>query len=313
MEPDLALAQRAATVAFNLAVALMVGTNAAASWLRRGASDWSSGQRPRLRRAMFGALALAVPAYFAILWLEAASMAEVPVGDAYPAVQSVLTATHYGVAWTIGAAALLVAAICSAVGETGRKAAWLPPLRLAALAVVLYSRSMVSHAGAGGDVSWAVAIDWTHLVLVSLWLGEVLVAGAITLRRLPAADLADGRDRARYIEALSRTATIALAGIFATGAASAWRGLGGFENVLGNPYGTTLLIKIGLVLCAAALGGVNRFTVMPSLLAQLRKDPAAGRALSRRFALVLHIEAILLAAVLAAAAFLSSTPPPSAS
>jgi putative copper resistance protein D len=306
MESDLALAQRAATVAFNLAIALLVGANTAAWWLRRGASGWSMGLHPRLRGAMFCALALAVPAYLAILWLEAASMAEVPVGEAYPAVQSVLAATHYGFAWTIGAAALLVSAISGAVGAT-------PPLRLAALGVVLYSRSMVSHAGAGGDISWAVAVDWTHLVLISLWLGEVLVASALTLRRLPGADLADGRDRANYIEALSRTATIALAGIFATGAASAWRGLGGFEHALGNPYGTTLLIKIGLVLCAAALGGVNRFAVMPSLLAQLRKDPAAGSALSHRFALVLHIEAILLAAALVAAAFLSSTPPPTAS
>ncbi len=95
-----------------------------------------------------------------------------------------------------------------------------------------------------------------------------------------------------------------------TGAASAWRGLGGIENVAGNPYGTLLLIKVGLVAGAAALGGLNRFTVMPALLSGLGASGPSSEDMHRRFARILHIEAVILVAVLLAAAFLSSTPPP---
>lgn len=96
------------------------------------------------------------------------------------------------------------------------------------------------------------------------------------------------------------------------GVLSAWRGLGSFENVFGNPYGTTLLIKVGLVLCAAALCGLNRFVVMPKLLAQLRKPKPDGGA-NGKFALIRQLEAVILVAVLVAAAFLSSTSPLTAS
>lgn len=305
MEADLALAQRGATFVFNLAVAWLVGASAATLWLRQGRSSWASAQLARLRKTMLASALLAAAAYAAILWLEAASMAEVPVAEAFPALRSVLAATHYGVAWMIGAGALLLVALCSAM-----EGAMSQRVRVAALGVLLYSRSMVSHAGAGGDLSWAVAVDWVHLVLIGIWLGEVLVAGLLTLRAAPQGQPQEPAERARYIEALSRSATIALAGIVATGVVSALRGLGGIGNVVGNPYGTTLLVKLGLVAGAAALGGLNRFTVMPALLSQLRASGATATDAHRRFARILHIEAVLLVAVLLAAAFLSSTPPP---
>ena len=312
MEWDLALAQRAATFLFNLAVVLLVGAGAATAWLRRGASDWASGQVPRLRRTMLAWVLVAIAAHAAILWLEAAYMAEVPVAEAREAVRSVITATHYGFAWTVGAGALTIVAICSATCPAPQAAAAIEVVRAAALGVLLYSRSMVSHAGAGGDLSWALAIDWLHLVMVSIWLGEVLVAGLVTLRRPPGAKPRERVDHARYIEALSRSATVALAGIVATGAASAWRGLGSLENAVGNPYAAILLVKVGLVLAAAALGGLNRIVVMPPLLAALRKGHASDEDLHRRFGLVLRVEAVVLLAALLAAAFLSATPPPAA-
>ena len=185
---------------------------------------------------------------------------------------------------------------------------------MAALGVLLYSRSMVSHAGANGDFTLAVAIEWIHLALVSLWVGAVIVAGWLLPRQgaadVPLPDLQDNADQARYIEALSRTATIALAGIVLTGATAAWRILGDPANLAGNPYGTTLLVKLGLVLCAAALGGFNRFFVMPPLLRALRHPDQAASHARRRFTRILRIEVLVLAAALVAAAFLTSTAPP---
>lgn len=312
MEADLALAQRFVTVVLNLSMAILVGASAAHIWLRSARSAWGIGLVPRLRKVMLFAVAAAAVAYVAVLWLEAASMAEVPVSEAFPAVRSVITATHYGLAWMIGAAALLVVSFTLRIRSGVRPSAAAPLIRAAALGVLLYARSMVSHAGAAGDFTWAVLVDWVHLVLVSLWVGEVIVAGLMTLRSQPEWESKNRGECARFITSLSTSATVALVGIFITGVLSAWRGLGSFENVLGNPYGTTLLIKVGLVLCAAVLGGLNRFVVMPKLLAQLRKPKPEGGA-NGKFALILQLEAVILVAVLIAAAFLSSTSPPTAS
>ena len=305
MEPDLLTSQRVAVVVLNLTIAILVGASAAHLWLRSASSAWAGAVLPRLHTSMRACLPLALAAYIAVLWLEAASMAEVPPAGAWPAVVSVLGATHYGLAWLIGAAALVVLGLASFARPAHA-------VRILALGVFLFSRSMVSHAGAAGDFTWAVAADWIHLVLVSVWVGEVIVAGLLVLDREPAGESADRADCARYTEQLSRSATIALTGIFITGAIGAWRGLGAFENVAGNAYGATLLVKIGLVLSAAALGGVNRFVVMPGLLAGLRTPHTAGLGARRRFTTVLKVEALLLLAVLVAAAFLSSTPPPAA-
>lgn len=313
MEPDLAFVQRVAVVVLNLSVSVLVGAGAATLWLRRAGSPWAAGMLLRLHRAMLACFATAMASYIAVLWLESASMAEVPVPEAFPAVQSVITATHYGYAWMLGAVALIVAWVTTALRLRALGPGPGSVLRLAAVGLFLYSRSIVSHAGAAGDFTWAVAVDWVHLVLISVWVGEVIVAGLFTLRSEPAAGEENRVECARYVEALSTSATVALVGIFVTGVLSAWRGLGSPDQVFGTPYGTMLLIKVGLVLCAAALGGMNRFVVMPALLAQLRGTGVPEPGATRRFALVLQVEAMILLAVIVAAAILSSTPPPTAS
>ncbi len=267
---------------------------------------------PRLRTALLSGTGAAMLAYVAILWIEAASMAEVPLAEALPSVRAVITGTHFGLAWMIGAAALIVAGAASAAGARSQGATATSALRIGAIGVLLYSRSMVSHAGAAGDFTWAVAVDWVHLILISIWVGEVIVAGLITLRQLPDGTSGNRADCATYVDALSRSATFALVGIFLTGAISTWRVLESPADLFGNPYGTALLIKVGLVLFAAALGGFNRFYVMPSLLYSLRLQGQAAPADSARFARVLQLEAIVLVAVLIAAAFLTSTSPPMA-
>lgn len=313
MEPDLALVQRVLTAILTLAVATIVGAGTASVWLRSRSSAWAADMLPRLRTAMLAGAGAAIVSHLAGLWLQAAAMAEVPLPQAFPAVRSVITATHYGTAWLLGAAALAAIGLMTAPRPGAQAAGAMGVLRLAALGLFLYSRSIASHAGAAGDFTWAVAINWLHLVLASLWAGEVVVAGLITLRHAAAGEPASRADRAAYVAALSTSATLALAGIFVTGALSAWRSLGSLDKAFGNPYATILLVKVALVLCAAALGGLNRFIVMPSLIAGLRSTPGPGDAAAGKFARILQLEAVVLVAVIVAAAFLSSTPPPTAS
>lgn len=312
MALDLPAAQLGATVVLNLSLAALTGASLSDRWLRANRSQWAMRNFVSLRRICLAAVATALLACFAMLWFEAASMAEVALSEAAPAIHSVLTATHYGFAWTVGMAALTVLTVTSMLR-------WTPPhrtiadlVRLAAVGVFLYSRSMVSHAGAGGDISWAVAADWIHLVLISVWVGEVLVAGFVTLRNVTGANSQDRLERAQYTQALSNSATVALIGIFVTGILSAWRGLGSLENATGNPYATVLLLKLALVGLAAALGGLNRFHVMPRLLTGLRAPVRPSDKQEGRFVLILQIETFVLVGALILAAVLSSTSPPTA-
>ena len=81
---------------------------------------------------------------------------------------------------------------------------------------------MVSHAAAEGDFGLRILSDWVHLVFISVWVGEVFVAGLLTLAAPPTAHADDHIDGKGFIEALSTSATHALGGIVATGLGSAW-------------------------------------------------------------------------------------------
>jgi putative copper resistance protein D len=284
----------------------------AGAWLGAGGSPWASRQRDRLRTVAVGAIALALASCVALLWLEAASMAEVPVAEASEAVHTVLAATHYGTSWMVGTGALAAFACLAATGWSRGHRRITGGVCLLALGIYFYSRSVVSHAGAAGDASWAVAADWLHLALASLWVGEVLVAGLIVLRVPSGTGEPERCQRARYVQHLSTSATVALAGIVATGLFSAWRGLGTLDNASGNPYANVLLAKLVLVGLAALLGASNRFLVMPGLLAHLRSGGGTADRSERRFATILQIEATVLAGALGLAAILSSTAPPGA-
>ena len=304
---ELQTAHNLATAALNLGVALAAGCCLSAAWLGGAGSPWAVHCRARLHGLALMALAAAAVADLAVLWLQAAAMAELPLLQAGPALYAALTATHYGSAWMAGMGALAFAAGATALRR--RPALY---AALVALAVFLYSRSLLSHAAADGDISWRVAFEWLHQVLAVVWVGEVFVAGLFTLRGPTRATPLQRGEQARYVEALSTSATVALAGIVVSGLYSTWQGLGSLDNVLGNPYSNVLLVKLVLVACAALLGGFNRLLVMPSLLGALRGSGALVEHSGRRFALVLQVEAAVLAAVLAAAAVLSSTSPPSA-
>lgn len=300
------ISQLVATVMLNLALAIAVGAGMSALWLARRDSSWAAIQRDRLRRAGVASVAVALLASGALLWMKAASMAEVPMIEAGAVVWSMLTATHFGVAWIAGALALVLVAIAAAVRPPGKKSRQWMVLNLFALAAFLYTRSLVSHASADSDFGIRILIDWVHLVLISVWVGEVVNAGLLTLAAPPGARVDDRIDCERYIMALSRTATYALGGVVATGLVNAWYNVGSPGAVIGNQYGTALLFKLALVAVAVLLGGYNRFVVMPSLTAGITAP------VLRRFTLVLRVEAAVLLGVLIIAAILSSTPPPTA-
>lgn len=281
------------TTLLNLGLALLVGAAAAMAWLSHCPSSQATAVRASLPRTMLATLSAMIALGFGIMWLEAAELAEVPLAEAWPAVQA-MAETQHGRASLggLGTLGVLVATIIAGLSRRGARVAV-----YGLFALYAYSRALGGHAGASGS-ALDLVIDAMHLLLVSLWLGAVFIAAFAVLPRLR-----QSGEVAAYASHLSSVATVALAGVVATGLFNAWRALGEPAMLTASPYGTILLVKLALVGGAVTLGGYNRFVGLPAL-----DTDKAGAA--PRFVRVLRIESVLLAAALAAAAILSSTPPP---
>jgi putative copper resistance protein D len=285
------------------ALGVMLAALASVLWVRGTSSTWGQAVRCRSRRWFLSGVAVALAANALMLWLQSAVMSDGSLTEASSMVPMMVNETHFGHAWMIGIGALAVA------GAAGFIAA---PIGLVvstlATAAFAVTRSVVSHAGAQGDFSLEVATDWVHLMLTSLWVGMVFVGSFIALRQRIAV-VEDRVDSIHWISSLSDTATVALVGILLTGVAKVWWATPSVGQLIASPYAAVLLVKVVLVGCAAALGGFNKFRVMPSFARQVQT--ADGALLTgQRFARILWIEAAVLVCAVVAAAVLSGTPTP---
>jgi putative copper resistance protein D len=292
------------TMAIQGALALMIASLASMVWLRRCTSDWKLEVARVSRRAMVVGAALGCVAAGLALWLQSAAMSDDGPAGANGMLSMMLNETHYGQVWKIGAVAIVLVLALSFVPNP--KAL---PLAVLGVATFAMARAAVSHAAADGDFTVKVAIDWVHLVLVCLWVGMVLLGAFLALRR-PVRTPAQAQDAAAWVSALSETATIALVLIGLTGILKIWWATPSVEKLLASSYGAVLLVKLTLVAMAAALGGINKFRVMPRLLHELQVEHGQVSKFQCHFVRVLRIEAVVLALVVVAAAVLSSTATP---
>jgi copper resistance protein D len=292
------------TVAIQCGLALMAGGLASLLWLRQGASSWAQHVVLASRRSFMTGVVGASAASAAALWLQAAAMGDGSLSSAVAMVPMMVSETHYGHAWALGIIALLVsgAAMLASRGPG-------LPLAVLGLAGFMLTRSVVSHAGVDGDFTLKVVVDWIHLALVCLWAGMVLIGALVALQQAPKTH-ADASDSAVWVSSLSTAATVALVCILLTGALKVWWATPSVGQLVASAYGGVLLAKLLLVGAAVALGGVNRFFVMPPLLGGLQDPGPPGPGLHRRFVLVLRIEALVLLLALVAAAVLSGTSTP---
>lgn len=291
-------------VAVQCGLALMAGGLASMIWLRRCASPWARSVAQASRRSCFIGAGITGVASVAALWFQVAAMGDGTLGSAGSMVGMMVGETHYGHAWSAGFVALTAAAIGMAALRR-----FFVPVGAFGLAAFMLTRSVVSHAGVDGDFTLKVLVDWVHLVLVCLWVGMVLLGAFIALRRAPNTQV-DAADSAAWVSSLSEAATIALVGIVSTGALKIWWATPSIARLVASSYGGVLLVKLLLVGAAIALGGVNRFFVMPPLLGRLQGVVQTAPDPQRRFLQVLRMEALVLLLVLVVAAILSGTPNP---
>lgn len=309
----LGILRLALTALQNLGFAGLVGILLSERWLARSPSPWQARVSRRLVLAFKAVAIVALLSGVLVFWIHCALMSESSLIDAGPAVRSMLAETDFGRAWAIGAALMLCVTIVSFFPWTGRAVGFRLILWLA-LAGFALSRSHAGHPVDAGAFSLPVWVDWVHLLAISAWVGLVWVSAFLVAPKMTDAPQREHQNGASFVQSLSDTATYALAALFVTGAYNGWRGVGSPGNLLDSWYGQLLVLKLGLVIVAAALGGHNRFFEMPRLMASLQNPASTSRArYIQRFATVLHVESWVLAGVLVAAAVLVASPLPGTS
>lgn len=144
------------------------------------------------------------------------------------------------------------------------------------------------HAAARGDLAWAkVLAQWLHFLALGIWLGG-LAALLFGVRGRPSAL------KAAAVRRFSAVAAFALAGVAVTGVLRALNEVGEWGALFTTGYGQLVLLKAGLIVALAALGGINRWRNVPRVESSLR---ALRRVSSGE--LVLAVGAFGAAAVLA--------------
>ena len=158
--------------------------------------------------------------------------------------------------------------------------------------------TLVSHAAASRDLRY-VALDYLHVIAISIWLGGVV---AFSYVAMPSARSDDPRELGRTIWRFSLTALVAVAVIITTGVLQSLDRLVLIEDLVETPYGIALLAKIVLLVGLLGLGALNVLVWGP----RMRRGLAVGGQFWRG----VIGETTLFAGVLLAAAFLTAFAPP---
>jgi len=165
----------------------------------------------------------------------------------------------------------------------------------AGLAAGLWA-TLVSHAAASGDPKY-IALDFVHVVAISVWSGGVV---AFALIAAPA--VRDAKALGAMTWRFSLTALVCVAVLITTGTVQALNRLVLLEDLYETPYGIALLAKILLLAVLVALGALNLLVWGP----RLRRGVAARAGLLRGVA----IETALFILVFIATSFLTAVAPP---
>lgn len=252
-----------------------------------------------------GAACLLVPACLLYLWLQAAVMAGTPLVEAGPALIAVLTQSHYGIAWMVGAAGAVVLAL----GSLNRTRT---AMFVAAVGGLVYvaGKAAASHAADAGDFRLPEAVHVVHLSATALWAGSVIV-GAWALLRWEDASLSEASlPHVAFCTRLSHLATIALVIVIVTGIFNVTQATAHLSGpLLATMYGRVLTTKLALVACTVMLGGWNRMVYLPHMRAESGRNHSAYLDVQRSFERLLVIEALAMLGVLIVAAVLGHTSP----
>jgi copper transport protein len=163
-------------------------------------------------------------------------------------------------------------------------------IALVAAAVAAASFATNGHTRAGSNAALATLADVSHLLVVAVW-GGGLVLLVVCLRARRGTD--DQSETIALVARFSTLATAAVVFVGLTGAALGWREVGSLDALTGTGYGRLLLVKVSVVAVIAALGAYNHVRLVPAITG------GKARAGVARLRATLRVEVAALAVVIA--------------
>jgi copper transport protein len=212
------------------------------------------GNVPARRSVLLCGSAAAVLGAVTMLLAERATLG-VSMGD----LLSSSTGTDF--LWLLGGVAVAASAAMYAVRKSDRRSLIVAGVVAAAAMLI---RANGGHASAATTPALQVALQWLHFMAASVWMGGLLLAFLLLLARQRENAQTPGAEIRRY----SSLAGYALAVVLVTGALRATEEVDGLSNLLhlfSGSYGTTLDIKVAVVLVLIGLGALNRYRSIPRM------------------------------------------------
>ena len=168
--------------------------------------------------------------------------------------------------------------------------------------LALAGPSLVGHTRTFDPSVLLVTADVLHLVAGATWLGG-LVGLVVSLRALAGREVLAATTLARF----STLAGGLLLAVAAAGTFLAWRIVGSWSGLVDTRYGWLLLVKVGIALLVAALGGWNRWRTLPAVVRAVGfgDRERAAAAVTR----TVRIEAVLLVVLLGVTGLLVNQSP----
>jgi copper transport protein len=177
---------------------------------------------------------------------------------------------------------------------------------LLAAAAVLLIPGTSGHAGQTSPRGISVMLDWLHLITGSVWLGGLIGLLVLWLSLSSASRVSS---LSVVVPRFSNVALVAVSLLLGTGTWATINHMPTLDALWLTGYGVAILVKIGLLIAAMALGAGNLLRNKPRLVAA-RDRPELGVPASRLLRRMISGEAFLVASAVFAAAVLSSLAPP---
>ncbi|MBI2865176.1 MAG: copper resistance protein CopC/CopD [Chloroflexi bacterium] len=176
--------------------------------------------------------------------------------------------------------------------------------------LVLLFLSLGSHAAAGAQPIFNIAVDWLHLMAASIWAGGLLML-FLSLVRAHRTEGFRSAAVSRLVGRFSRLATVCVMTLIVTGIIRAVDEVGDWDNLTDTAYGTDLLIKLGLLVVLLGLAAANLLLIGPRLAMASRStgSPPADLSWHSHLRRTVGGEVMVVAALLLVTGILSTTQP----
>jgi copper transport protein len=216
----------------------------------------------RLLWASWGTLLFCTVAGIAVQGVYAASL---PLTDVVrPSLFNEVLHTRFGEVEVLRIVLLLVfvpvvLAVRGRLGTGAQRVRWALPGVVLGVGL-LGTPGLAGHASTGSDVILGMTLDVVHLGAAAIWLGGLVVLGALLVGGMPADDRpSDLNAIARRVSPYAFGAVVV---VVTTGVVQSIRQVGSWYALFNTVYGRTLVVKVSLVVVLVGLGAVSRRLVL---------------------------------------------------